>query len=195
MNKVSRRKLWFGTLLALGACSSRKVVDVMAPPTDSVSSVTIYRKDETWALQNAALGVLPFFYGSARGLNLNAIRWNVPVTTENPGTDCDLTYAEGKGSSHYFRCIAKEGNSHIIVSLQEDLVSGRRMLRRIFMDGKGDALARQWAVALDRMGYKKSGVNVSGVMSRYVSPQGETIADIIGVSSSRSVNLRIAPKF
>lgn len=185
---------WMGVLaLGISACSSKERVDVNAGRGDALRSVQIYRKDESSALQNAALGTLPFFYGSSRGLNVRGVKWNRPVTSENPGADCDLTYNEGKGTNHFFRCIIKEGNTHIIVTLQEDLVEGRRLLRRIFMDGKGESLVNQWSSSLERIGYRKA-PPVKGVTSRYVSPNNETVADLIWVPASKSATMRLSPR-
>lgn len=181
------------TLLAV-ACSSPEKINVNAPQSVYMPTVKIYKKDDSATLQNAALGTLPFFYGAARGINLAAIKWNAPVNSENPGADCDLSYSDGKGASHFFRCIVKEGNAHIIVSIQEDLVEGRRMLRRVFMDGKGETLVSQWSSALERMGYKKSSSKASGVTQRFVSSNGLSIADIIWVGSTQSATLRVSPR-
>ncbi len=183
-------------LVTLGACSSREEINVTGATGDSVlQSVRIYKKDDSAILQNASLGTLPFFYGGVRGLNLSAIKWNAPVTSENPGVDCDLNFTEGKVTTHFFRCIAKEGTAHIIVSLQEDLIEGRRMLRRVFIDGKGEELVNQWSAAFERMGFRKSKEKIAGVQSRYESPKGDSIADVIWASSSNSATLRISPKF
>jgi hypothetical protein len=177
------------------SCSSPEKIDVSSSSGGSVVSTSnIYRRDESAVLQNAVLGTLPFFYGGARGLNVNSIKWNEPVAAENPGVDCDLNYTEGSGASHFFRCIVKEGNSHIIVSLQEDLLEGRRMLRRIFMDGKGESLINQWSAALERVGYRKVKNQGSGVRATFLSSRSGTIAEIIWVSSSESATLRISPK-
>ena len=198
--KVGLAKVTQGGVLAalgfLGACSSAPpTVEVTAAKTSSVNSVQIYKTDTTTMLQNSALGTIPFFYGGSRGLNAGAIRWNQPVTSENPGADCDLSYTEGKGgTSHFFRCIVKEGNEHIIVSVQEDLVEGRRLMRRIFMDGKGKALVDQWGSALERIGYRKAKGGAAATQ-HYVSADRASVADVIWVSSSQSVTLRISPKF
>lgn len=186
---------WSPILLWLGACASRKTVEVSAQAQAAVGDLKIYQKDDASMLQSAPLGTLPFFVGGTRGINIRAIKWNQPVTPENPGVDCDLTYSTGKGSSHFFRCIAKQGSAHIIASLQEDLVEGRRRLRRVFVDGKGQGLVDQWTAALERMGYQKAPAKTAGILTRFHSPGGETVVDLIWVATSGSATLRISPKF
>lgn len=184
----------FVFLVVVSACSSPQKIEVKSSAADSIQSVMIYRKDESSALQNAARGTLPFFYGGSKGVNLLGVKFNEPVTSENPGVDCDLNYVEGKSPSHSFRCIVREGQAHIIVTLQEDLIEGRRLLRRVFVDGKGEELINQWASALGRIGYQKVDARVAGVTTRYVSRANGNIADVLWVAATKSATLRISPK-
>lgn len=175
------------------ACSSSETVEVGSSNGTPLQTVRIYKKSDLDQLQKAALGTLPFFYGGVQGLDVSSIKWNQPVSPENPGADCDLVYVQGKGSSHYFRCIVKESGSHIILTLQEDLIEGQRLLRRIFMDGKGAELTRQWSASLERIGYSRAAKPPKGVSARYFSSKTRSFADIIWISKTKAATLRITP--
>jgi len=187
------KKLCVVMLIIFASCSSSEEIQIQdaGQQNSSLSDAVVLKKDRSLNLQNAVLGTVPFFYGGARGLNVQNLKWSKPVNGENPGVDCELSLHEKKKTdSHFYKCVVKAGKLYVILSIEEKIIGNSRRMQRIFMDAKGVGYVQQWKSSLLRAGY--ASINKKG--TSYLSKDRKTLADIVWVPRLNSATLRLSPK-
>ena len=179
-------------ILALGffvACSSGKKSDDSGEPPPSDEA--ILEAVETVPEGSQDTGLLTFFNGAEKGLVVKSIRWNKPLSSENPGADCEL---KQKGDSN-FVCVVRQGAEAVVLTIAEAGAGAKAHLAKISLDGKTEATKARWVNELKGSGFTAGPVTPSKkiVKQSFLSKDKKTKVEMIWVPAVKAVTLIFKP--
>jgi len=184
-----------GTLLSslTLSCSGNKSKGIESSDDADVSA------SKSDSILNAALedsGVINFFDtpGIERGLVIRSIKWGEPISSENPGTDCELKRRQVGPPTEVFACVARaKGHEAVVLSLHEVIEGEKRALRRITMDGKGKDTRDRWIKTVEGFGYTKVKVAKGKDRAAWISPDRETLLTVVWAAAANAVTIILDP--
>lgn len=177
-----------GLLLCLVACSGRNKARTDAPKEDDIL--------------NAALednGVINFFdiRGVEKGLVVRGVKWGKPISSDNPGADCELKRkaAGAPQGTVAFACVVREnGFEAVVLTISQELKEGNSALRRMTLDGKGVKQRDFWIRSAQKLGFsKKPGAKARPDRSFWVSPDRRTELVFVWNEAAQAVTMIFSP--
>ncbi len=179
--KQNIKRLGIFIVLALAAaCSSKK-------------NATTEEGEQSYSGNYEDAGVIPFFNvsGPERGLVVRNIQWNKPLSSENPGADCEL---KRKGDAPTYLCVVRDKKEAVVLTIHEDNVTHARHRSKITLDGKGEANRNRWLKTLKGLGYiKKPGTDSKGNRHTVLSSDRRTEVQIVWAPAAKAVTLIFSP--
>ncbi len=191
--KIKYLSLGF-SVFAVVACSHKKA-NVQETPEQV--SAPVSKEDSTLNSVSEDAGVLNFFDtpGIERGLVVRAIKWGEPISSDNPGADCELRRRLAGPPTNVFACVVREaGKEAVVLTLHEEIQENKRHLKRITMDGKGADTRDRWQKTLMSLGYTQSKMpNPKPSRVNLISKDAKTMIQIIWAANANAVTLIVDP--
>lgn len=191
---MSKLILFFGVVLSisLSSCSNKKSQSKEDAQLDAMKT-----SSGLSTASSAEGGVLNFFVASVpeRGLVIRSINWTAPLSSENPGADCELKRRQSTDRLNVFTCIAKEGAETTILNIHEEVVGASAHIKRITMDAKGEKIRDRWMRTLNEMAYKKV-VAIKGTPAgrvSFLSADKKTKAQIVWAAAAQAATIILSP--
>ena len=193
MNQVNYRITKAVLLILLCAACASKMAKETSTDINEDKILNIALEDN---------GVINFFDNASveKGLVIRNIKWRQPISSDNPGADCELKRRQSGPPTDVFACVVRESEKeNVVLTLHEDIIKGdgpeaKRALKRITMDGKGVATLDRWEMTISKFGYKKdNSAKVKPGRSFWISPDKNTQLQIIWAADTNAVTLILDP--
>jgi hypothetical protein len=145
----------------------------------------------TVAAPDPNAGLLYFFANGDKGLEVTKIDWDKPLSSENPGADCELR----SRTPGVFACVVRQGKDAIVLTIHEGQGPQGQKLVKLTLDGKTNATKERWITGLKTHGYKFVNEKPGRTLSRQSFQSLHSHVDVIWVPAKQAVTLifRAAP--